>query len=89
MLAVLPFKQRENAMKQESRNENLKPRSIHLPVWLWEFLDKDAKRCKRSATKQLEALLTLCYDPEADIEINRDKLDSAFHAVSQKRPKVA
>lgn len=90
-MIVLPFvqKQKGDAMKTEGekRNEEIKPRSINLPAWLWEALDNDAKRCKRSATKQIEALLTLCYDPGADIEIDRQKIASAFQTASQRRNK--
>jgi hypothetical protein len=92
-MTVLPFRQNKgDAMKTDSkaeRNEDLKPRSIHLPIWLWSALDKDAKRCKRSSTKHLEALLTLCYDPEADLEIHKETLTEAYHAISQKRTKAA
>lgn len=92
-MIVLPFQKKGDAMKQAEnkteKNEELKPRSIHLPAWLWAELDKDAKRCKRSATKQLEAFLTLCYDPDADLEMNKEKIAAAYHAISQKRTKVA
>ena len=92
-MTVLPFQKKGAAMKQAEgeveRNEELKPRSIHLPAWLWAELDKDAKRCKRSATKHLEALLTLCYDPVADLEIHKETLTDAYHAVSHKRTKAA
>ncbi len=86
---VLPFiiVGRGNPVKIENRNEETKPRSIHLPIWLWDELDKDAKRCKRSATKQLEAFLTLCFDPDADIEINKEDITTAYQAVAQKRLK--
>ena len=36
-------------------------RSIRLPQKLWEALEVDAKRCKRSSVRQLEALLTKWY----------------------------
>jgi hypothetical protein len=36
-------------------------RTIRLPRDLWEALDTDAKRCKRTSIKQLEALLTQWY----------------------------
>jgi hypothetical protein len=48
------------------------PRSIRLPQKLWDKLDADAKRCKRSTVKQLEALLTKWYGVD-DIEIRFDK----------------
>ena len=86
---VLPFPLIRRGVMKEGRNEELKPRSIHLPAWLWELLDKDAKRCKRSSTKQLEALLTLCYDPEANLEIDKQTVASAFDATSHERLKKA
>jgi hypothetical protein len=85
---LLPFPSTRRRL-MESRNEELKPRSIHLPAWLWELLDKDAKRCKRSSTKQLEALLTLCYEPEANLEIDKQMVSSAFEATSHRQLKKA
>lgn len=46
------------------------PRSIRFPAKLWKAIDEDAKRCKRSAVKQLEAILSLYYDL-SDVEINK------------------
>lgn len=74
---------------KEDRNEETKPRSIHLPAWLWDELDKDAKRCKRSATKQLEAFLTLCFDPDASMEIEQEKISAAYRIASHKQLKKA
>jgi hypothetical protein len=42
-------------------DDNEKPRSIRMPVEVWDFLDKDAKRCKRSSSKHLEAILSVYY----------------------------
>lgn len=86
---VLPFTivGRDNPVKIENRNEELKPRSIYLPKWIWEKLDADAKRCGRSATKQLEMFLTLCYDPEANIEIDKKSIDLAHEIAAHKRLK--
>lgn len=50
-------------------------RSIRLPKRVWDALDKDAARCRRSSVKQLEALLVTFYDLE-DVEIDRDALDA-------------
>lgn len=79
----------ETQNENESRNEEPQKRSIILPAWLWDKLTTDARRCKRSTNKQLEALLAICYDPEADIEINKEALASAFDAVSHKRLRKA
>jgi hypothetical protein len=72
---------------KEERDEERKPRSINLPAWLWDELDKDARRCRRSTTKQLEAFLTLCYDSEVDMEIKEEKVRDAYEAASYKRLK--
>lgn len=92
MTNVLPFFRKQGeSMKADSktaRNKDPKKRSIILPTWLWELLDEDADRCLRSTTKQVEAFLTLVYDPEANVEIDRTQVESAFQAVVPKR-KVA
>ncbi len=92
MTVVLPFYHtRGDAMKAEnkSRNEEPKPRSVVLPVYIWEALEKDAKRCHRTVTKQIEAIFSRYYKLDANIELDEETLDEAFHEVSQKRPKVA
>jgi hypothetical protein len=93
MTVVLPFLLKKGgAMKAESkieRNEEPKTRSIILPVYLWNVLDKDAKRCRRSATKQIEAILVRYYNLEANIELDEESIDSASQAVSHKRTKIA
>ncbi len=53
--------------------EDEQPRSIRFPKQLWKVVDEDAKRCKRSAVKQLEAILTSYYGLE-DIRIDRERL---------------
>lgn len=50
-----------------------KTRSIRLPEFVWDALDADAERCRRSSQKQIEALLSTFYDI-ADVEISRSKL---------------
>lgn len=50
------------------------PRSIKFPKNLWEAIDADAQRCKRSAVKQMEAVLTTYYELE-DVEINLKQLE--------------
>ena len=48
-------------------------RSIRFPKRLWDAIDEDAKRCRRSSLKQMEALLTVYYDLD-NIEIDNAKL---------------
>lgn len=49
-------------------------RSIRFTSRLWDAIDQDAKRCKRSAQKQLEAILETYYEI-ADVEIDVPRLD--------------
>lgn len=55
---------------QNNMPDKESPRSIRFPVKLWKLIDEDAKRCKRSAVKQMEAILSLYYDL-SDSEINK------------------
>ena len=50
-----------------------KVRSIRLPEYVWNALDEDAARCRRSSQKHLEALLLTFYDMQ-DVEINKQTL---------------
>jgi hypothetical protein len=54
--------------------ETEKARSIRLPESLWDALDADAARCRRSSQKHLEALLLTFYEME-NVEISKDKLE--------------
>lgn len=49
------------------------PRTIRLPAKLWNAIDRDAVRCKRSSVKQVEALLMTYYDLE-NTAIDRTRL---------------
>ena len=72
------------------RNEEPKPRSIVLPTYVWEALDQDAGRCRRSATKQIEAILVRYYNLEPNVELNEPALDAVSEVVSHKpRSKAA
>ncbi len=51
-----------------------KTRSIRLPESVWNALDADAVRCRRSSQKQIEALLVTFYEIE-DVEINKQSLE--------------
>ena len=54
--------------------EDEKTRSIRLPESVWNALDADAVRCRRSSQKQIEALLVTFYELE-DVEINKQSLE--------------
>jgi hypothetical protein len=43
-------------------DEEERLRSIRFPQWLWDRIDEDARRCKRSGVKQMEAVLSLYYN---------------------------
>jgi len=51
-----------------------KTRSIKLPEFVWDALDADAARCRRSSQKQIEALLVTFYEIE-DVEISQRKME--------------
>lgn len=48
-------------------------RTFNFPKTLWAKLDEDAKRCRRSSVKQLEAILMAYYNME-DVEIDSARL---------------
>ena len=62
---------------KEERNEEPKPRSIILPVYLWDLIEKDAKRCRRSINKQIEAVFAIFYGVESSVNIDEEALTSA------------
>jgi hypothetical protein len=49
-------------------------RTFYFPKSLWTKLDDDAKRCRRSSVKQLEAILLTYYRVE-DIELDKQSLE--------------
>lgn len=82
-MSVLPFVRQGGSVKKE-QNKEPKPRSIILPTYIWDALDEDATRCRRSATKQIEAILVRYYNLDANIELDETALDETSHAVSHK-----
>lgn len=50
-----------------------RPRSIRFPQWLWDEIDRDAERCRRSAVKQMEVVLATYYRGD-DAGLNLDRL---------------
>jgi len=71
MHVVLPFlRPKGDTMKAEERNEEPKKASVILPRYLWDILEKDAKRCRRSVTKQIEAILVRVYNVEANVDLD-------------------
>lgn len=50
------------------------PRSIRFPKELWDAIDRDAERCKRSSVRQMEAVLSAYYELE-DVDVNAPQLE--------------
>lgn len=83
-MSVLPFFRKGNPVQNKNRNENSKTRSIVLPTYVWDALDDDAARCRRSAIKQMEAILVRYYNLESNVELDEEALTAASQAVSHK-----
>ena len=49
-------------------------RTFYFPRSLWAKLDEDAARCRRSSTKQLEAILLTLYNVE-DVELDKSAVE--------------
>lgn len=64
-----------------------KVRSIRLPEYVWEALDRDAERCRRSSQKQIEAILVSFYEIE-DVEISPLKLEMVGQLLPNSRKKM-
>lgn len=58
----------------EIMNNDETPRSIRFPMSLWDAIDRDAIRCKRSAVKQMQAVLLTYYELE-DVEIHNNAIE--------------
>jgi hypothetical protein len=89
-MSVLPFRNvgRDNPVKIENRDDTPKTRSVVFPAWLWEIIDKDARRCRRSTTKHLEALLAVAYGFESSVDFDEETLALAQYAVSKAKIKI-
>lgn len=78
MSNVLPFLHKGvTFVKSEDRNEEPKPRSIILPMYLWDIVDKDAKRCRRSINKHIEAILVVYYGIESSVNLDEEALKAS------------
>lgn len=62
-------------------------RSLRFPKSLWAKLDDDAKRCRRSSVKQLEAILLTYYSVE-DIELDKESLEILGELLPQSKTKI-
>ncbi len=63
------------------------PRSIRFPKKVWDAIDADAQRCKRSSVKQMEAVLTTYYKLE-DVELNQQSLEMLGDLMPHSRRKM-
>lgn len=64
-----------------------KTRSIRLPEKVWDALDEDAARCRRSSQKQIEALLVSFYEM-SDVEINKESLEILGKIMSNEKKTI-
>ena len=63
------------------------PRSIRFPKKVWDAIDADAQRCKRSSVKQMEAVLTAYYKLE-DVELDQHSLEMLGELMPHSRRKI-
>lgn len=59
--SLLDDSMKPNWYSQAPMPDKEQPRSIRFPQSLWDAIDRDAVRCKRSAVKQMEAVLGAYY----------------------------
>lgn len=76
---LIPFSldDKEKPLWYPSRSMDEKPRSIRFPQSLWDRIDRDAERCKRSAVKHMEALLETYYRLSESVELNSEAMSEA------------
>lgn len=63
------------------------PRSIRFPKKVWDAIDADAQRCKRSSVKQMEAVLSAYYKLE-DVELDGHYLEMVGELMPHSRRKM-
>lgn len=60
----------------ERQTKKKEGKLLNLPVNIWEVLKTDSERCRRSVTKQIEAILIAYYELE-DVELDATKVRAA------------
>ncbi len=75
-------------MKREEDDFELTSRTVRLPAFVWRALDEDAERCRRSANRQIEAILVRYYELEADVELSEPQITRTASAVSRRERKT-
>jgi hypothetical protein len=63
------------------------PRQLRLRKDLWDLVDADAERCKRSANRHIEALLE-AYFQATDINVNMKALAIAGELMPNSKTEV-
>lgn len=58
------------------RDETEVARTMRFPKYVWDALSVDAKRCRRSMTSQLEALVVAYLELES-VELDSVRLEAA------------
>jgi hypothetical protein len=86
-MTVLPFLRRDNPVETENRNEEPITKSVILPAYLWDIVIADAKRCRRSMPKHLEAILTKVYKIESNVELDEEGIEAASKVVQKAKLK--
>ena len=90
LLPFNPLKNRESMDKKNSnkpeRNEQPKKKSVILPAYLWDSLLEEAKKQRRTMTKQIEVILVEYYGYEAKLDF--DKSPGSFGFVSNPMKKM-
>ena len=75
--------------EQTDPNEETKSRSVVFSKRLWKEIEREAKRCHRSVTGHLEAILSLYYGLETSVNIDEERLiamrDLAPHKQQSKK----
>lgn len=77
---ILRFERQGVTLNREDLRET--QRSIRFPKYVWDALDNDAKRCRRSPVRQLESILIKYLELPEDIEISPAGIRRAQDATS-------
>jgi hypothetical protein len=87
-MTVLPFLRKgDNPVETEERNEEPVTKSVILPAYIWDIVIADAKRCRRSMPKHLEAILIKVYKIESNVELDEQGLEAASKIAQKEKLK--
>ena len=68
---------------RKKKADSARNRLIKLPDILWQALDNDAHRCRRSTTKQIEAILISYYELD-EVGLELEKVSATRKLISPK-----